>query len=275
MTTSADGSAQAAVFVERVTIRNFKGIGELEIKLQPGSSLLVGRNNAGKSRILRALQIAVGGAEVERDDLTVGSMDSAEIDVVIAPHPARGHGRVVPFSGDADDSEPQEELFEPALQQIFGADPAFVSLSLERQRFAYRTTIVSTGERAGARSQSLLMAYDPQEGGWHATSHPLRRDVRNLLYAELVGTRRDLSEELRRRGTAVRRILNDLQVEDVDRAALEQRLTELGDDILEHSDTLGILRDSLNSLDRYVDSLGAARVDPGLTLSRNWHEPSG
>ena len=106
------------------------------------------------------------------------------------------------------------------------------------------------------------MAYDAQEDRWHATSHLVQRDVRGLVYAELVGTRRDLSDELRQRGTAVRRILNDLQVEDTDRATLEQRLAELGDDILEHSDTLKGLRDSLDSLDRYVDSLGSTQVDP-------------
>jgi len=50
-------------------------------------------------------------------------------------------------------------------------------------------------------------------------------------------------------------------VEDTDRATLEQRLAELGDDILEHSDTLKSLRDSLDSLDRYVDSLGSTHVD--------------
>lgn len=256
--TPTDGSTQAPLFVERVTIRNFKGIRDLEVELQPGLSLLVGRNNAGKSRILRALQVAVGRAEVERDDLTVGSRDPAEIDVTIAP----SHDPVAPSSGEAKDSEPEEELFEPVLQQLFGTELAFISVSPERQRFAYRTTIISTSERAGARSQSHLMGYDTQEERWHATPHLVSRDVRNLLYAELVGTRRDLSEELRQRGTAVRRILNDLQVEDLDRAALEQRLTELGDDILEHSDTLRILRNSLNSLDRYVDSLGSARVDP-------------
>ena len=250
------------MFIERVTIRNFKGIKHLKVELQPGLSLLVGRNNAGKSRILRALHIAVGRAEAERDDLTVGSRDPAEIDVILAPRLTPTRPRVAPVDGDGDDSQPAEEVFEPALQQLFGPDLALVSDSPERQRFAWRTTIISTSERAGARSQSHLMAYDAQEDKWHVTNHLVPRDVRGLMYAELVDTRRDLSEELRQRGTAVRRILNNLQVEDTDRAGLEQRLAELGDDILEHSGTLKNLRDSLESLNQYVDSLGSARVDP-------------
>jgi putative ATP-dependent endonuclease of OLD family len=253
--TSTAGSKQAAVFVERVAIRNFKGIKDLEVELKPGLSLLVGRNNAGKSRILRALHIAVGRAEVERDDLTVGSSDPAEIDVTLAP-------RVAPLSKGVDDSQPPEEVFERALQQLFGTQLALISDSPERQQFAWRTTVISTSERTGARSQSHSMAYNAQENKWHATNQLVPRDVRGLVYAELVDTRRDLSEELRRRDTAVRRILNDLQVADTNRVDLEERLAELGDDILQHSDTLKGLRDSLDSLDRYVDALGSARVDP-------------
>lgn len=252
----------AAIFVERVTIQNFKGIERLVIELQPGLSLLVGRNNAGKSRVLRALHIAVGGVPVERDDLTAGSKEAAEIDVMIAPRLPAATLAAAPLSGSGDDSETVEQTFDKALQRLFGAELALVSDSPVRQRFAWRTTITATGEGSGARYEAHPLAFSVPENEWKATRRSLARDVRNLVYAELVGTRRDLDAELRQRGTAVRRILNDLQVRDADRDALEQRLAGLGDDILLGSDTLQSLRDSLNSLERYVDSLGEARVDP-------------
>ena len=272
-TTGAAETTRAAVFIERVTIRNFKGITQLEVELQPDLSLLVGRNNAGKSRILRALHVAVGGVPVERDDLTVGSSDPAEIDVVVAPRLAQSAPGAASLGsdeddpeasvgGDEDDSEALDQKFEAPLQGLFGAALALVSDSPVRQRFAWRTTIMPAGEGSGARYQSQTMAFSSSDNEWHATGLPLAREARNLVYAELVDTRRDLDAELRQRGTAIRRILNDLQVQDADREALEQRLEALGDDILMHSDTLQGLRDSLDSLDRYVDSLGAARVDP-------------
>ena len=255
-------ATRAAVFVERVTIRNFKGIAHLDVELKPGLSLLVGRNNAGKSRILRALHVAVGGAQVERDDLTVGSRDPAEIDVFLAPRPTWTRPRGPRMRGGGDDPQALEEIFDPTLQQLFGQTLSFVSESPPRQRFAWRTTVTSTSEGTGAGSQTHTMVYAVGEERWHPTGQLLARDVRNLVHTELVNTRRDLDQELRQRGTTIRRILNDLQVEETDRAALEQRLAELGDEILEHSGTLKSLRDSLDSLDRYVDSLGAARVDP-------------
>ncbi len=56
--------------------------------------------------------------------------------------------------------------------------------------------------------------------------------------------------------------MNDLQVESPQRESLERQLSELGEDILESSKTLSGLRDSLNSLDHYVDAVGSAQVDP-------------
>ena len=255
------GQTQAAIFVERVTIQNFKGIRRLEVDLQPGLSLLVGRNNAGKSRILRALHVALGGVAVERDDLTVGSNDPAQIDVFVAPragtHPL-GNGRA---NSDEHDPVP-EEIFDVRLQRILGFALQLVSESPERQRYGWRTTIASTSEGTGARSQMEVLTYDPATEEWHPTDQPVGRSVRDLLYAELVDTRRDLDAELRQRGTAIRRILNDLRVPEEEREDLEQRLATLGEDILSHSDTLQNVRGTLDSLDHYVGALGAARIDP-------------
>ena len=106
------------------------------------------------------------------------------------------------------------------------------------------------------------MKFSVEDKSWQPTDRVLERGVRSLMHAELVDTRRDLDVELRQRGTAIRRILNNLRVGAPDREELEQRLVELGDDILQKSGTLSNLRDSLDSLDRYMDAVGATRVDP-------------
>ena len=180
----------------------------------------------------------------------------------IAPRPGtHPRGADKPNSNE-DDQEVLAETFDAALQRLFGLSLQLVSESPDRQRLGWRTTITSTSEGSGARAQSEVLAYDAAADEWQQTGLPVVREVRNLLYAELVDTRRDLDTELRQRGTAIRRILNDLRVPETDREDLEQRLAALGEDILRHSDTLQNVRDSLDSLDQYVDALGAARVDP-------------
>lgn len=263
MATTGDGSTKhAALFVERVTMRNFKGIEQLTVDLRPGLTLLVGRNNAGKSRILRALRIAVGGVPVERDDLTVGLDEPAEIDVVIAPRPTEPLSGMVPRPDEGSALVPAREEFDESLQGAFGDELTLISTSPARQRYAWRTTIEVTSEGSGARSDARVLAYQVGSDEWQATNVQLPRLIRRLVYAELVDTRRDLDAELRQRGTAIRRILNDLQVANPERESLEQHLADLGEDILNHSETLRVLRHSLNSLERYVDAVGSARVDP-------------
>ena len=259
--TEAKGIQKVAVFVERVAIRNFRGIQELDLRLQPGLTLLVGRNNAGKSRILRALHLAMGGARAERDDLTVGSNSDARIDIVIAPRPSpsqNGEGA----SPSSKELKGQVEEFDRSVSLFLGPLVTRVSIDPPRQRFAWRTTITSTSEDTGARSQSYVMTYS-QNDGWNTSesSVPLNRQQRRILVAELVDTQRHLDRELRQPGSALRKILNDLNVPEDKREGLENRLAELGDDIVEQSGTLQELHTALETLDRYLDAMGTAKVD--------------
>jgi len=221
----------------------------------------VGRNNVGKSRILRALHIAIRGIPVESDDLTVGLNESAEIDLVVAPHPSGMHLAELPSEPDSI-AKPVTKMFDESLQGVFGDGLSVVSTDPTQQRYAWRTIIEPATEGRGARSQTQVLAYSVDTSEWQPQQAMLPGSVRCLVHAELVETSRDLDDELRRRGTAIRRILNDLQVESPQRESLEQQLAELGEDILGNSKTLSGLRDSLNSLDHYVDAVGSAQVDP-------------
>ena len=79
------GARLASPYVERLTIRNYRGIAYCEIELEPLLTVLAGRNNAGKSRIISALQLGLGGRPAEVDDFSVGIEQSPEIDLVISP----------------------------------------------------------------------------------------------------------------------------------------------------------------------------------------------
>jgi len=48
------------LFVKRVFIRNFRSLEKINISFNPGLSILVGKNNAGKSNIIRALDYVLG-----------------------------------------------------------------------------------------------------------------------------------------------------------------------------------------------------------------------
>lgn len=49
------------MYLKNVTIRNFKAIADLTLEFQEGVNLLIGDNGAGKTSVLDALSVGLGG----------------------------------------------------------------------------------------------------------------------------------------------------------------------------------------------------------------------
>ena len=209
----------APLYVESCHIRNFRGIADCSLELEPNLTLLVGRNNAGKSRVLRALGVALG-LPADTDDLTIGSEEEEEeenkkekkatIDLVIAPPPPA--------------SINEDEKFSESISGRLGFQIPLIQESPARERFAWRTTIRHSKEGSGARSEAHLLQFDSQEGQWILPANPfaVTRDQRSLLAVELFEARRDLVEDFSKRSSAIRRVLNDLEVDEATRIELQK-----------------------------------------------------
>ncbi len=240
----------AALYVERLAIRNFRGIKECVIEFEPVLTLLVGRNNVGKSRVLSALHLALGGRVADVDDFTVGSTDEPEIDVILAPVPPA--------------AATEEEAFETDAARLIGGDVQTISESPFRERFAWRTHVRRSAEGLGARSEFKILTFNSTSESWaeREGAKDLGRDARRLVTPDLVNTGRDLTEELGRRGSGVRRVLSDLDVDETTRDDLEDRLAKLSSAIVDGSNTLASVSRSLEALNRAVGSIGAPGINP-------------
>lgn len=247
---AARGSVASAdhdsIFVETVSVRHFRGVTSCELDLEPGLTLLVGANSSGKSRLLRAIAIALGGASPELDDLTVGSTELPTIDVVISPPRQTG-----------------DEAFEERYARVFRS-PQEIRSAPSKERFAWRTSIRRSAEGLGVRSESNILVFDIAAGKWVLPSNaePLTQEQRRLLTAIIIEPNRDLSTEFSRRGSAIRRILDELEVEPSDRAALEASLAALGREITAKSASLLAVGEALEELERLVGALGSPKVQP-------------
>jgi len=232
-------SSASLLRVELARIRAFRGLDECVLSLDPRLTLLAGRNNSGKSRVLRAVALACGGVIADRDDFTVGSDIEPEIDIVIAP------------GGDGASG------FDPRVIELFGTNVQLVSAAGD-QRIAWRTTVTRSAEGWGARASSRFLAFDAATNDWRPVTGQAEvgRNHRNALSADLVSTGRDLAAELSRPGSAIRRVLDDLEVPDDLRAPLEAALQELGGRIVDESAALGAIRDRLGALGKAVGGVG-------------------
>lgn len=267
-TTSATNPAVpvfAPLFIEQLSVRNFRGIDAASVTFEPGVTLIVGRNNAGKSRLLRAVAIALRAVEADADDLTVDAGVSAEIDLVIAPAPPIAlHERAAWATG--------EQTFDVRVARAFGGVEQ-ISASPSRERFAWRTTIRPSRE-GGVRTENGILTYDlgakedtparPISTRWvlRDRARPLGRDQRQLLAAHWIHERRDLADELSRRGSAIRRVLDDLEIDDVTRDNLQTMLSALGEVIVESSGSLQSVQTALELLHQAIDTIGQPSLLP-------------
>ncbi len=48
------------MYLKRLIIRNFRSIKHVDIKFEPGKNIIIGRNNCGKSNIIKAIDILLG-----------------------------------------------------------------------------------------------------------------------------------------------------------------------------------------------------------------------
>ncbi len=238
----------AALYVESVRVQQFRGVDDCTLEMEPDLTLLVGRNNCGKSRLLRALAIALGAATADRDDLTVGGEADATVDIVLAPRP----------------SDEEGEVFTDRIGGRLGDVVQNLAEDPPRERFAWRTTILPSAEGFGVRTDSSVLTFDSTTRAWTLTSQPVRLSTRHsgLVAADLVHPRRDLAAELQQRGSAIRRVLDDLEVADEKRSEIEQRLAGLGSDIVAASSSLAAVRQSLEVLSRSIDEIGSPRLEP-------------
>ncbi|MBG9329243.1 AAA family ATPase [Corynebacterium belfantii] len=87
MSANMTETASESIWLSHLTIRNFRSCKETEVKFQPGVTLLVGENNAGKSNIVDAIRLGLdplsGRATryFETEDLTEGATDPIDIDL--------------------------------------------------------------------------------------------------------------------------------------------------------------------------------------------------
>jgi putative ATP-dependent endonuclease of OLD family len=244
-----DAREFASFYVERMVVRNYRGINEIEIEFEPDLTIIAGHNNVGKSRIVSALQLALGGRGADGDDFSVGGEEPPEIDIFIAPP-------TPPTSSE-------DGVFSDQVAQVFDRWVQTTSEEPAREKIAWRTRVLRSAEGFGALSETRMLTYDAGREMWIERVDALRlgRFQRSLVAVDLINTNRDLIDELSRRGSTIRRILSDLEVGEGERSSLENQLAALSRSIIEKSGTLSSVTAVLRELHSHIGTIGSPAVN--------------
>ncbi|MET3808897.1 hypothetical protein ABIB25_005929 [Nakamurella sp. UYEF19] len=183
------------------------------------------------------------GTTASADDFTVGSEAEPTVDVVLAP------------------ASKGAQEFDSRVSSIFGQHVQLTSAD-GAERIAWRTTVRRSAEGWGGRIDTRFLRWDVPTTSWRLPEHAAAPDriQRNIVVADLVETGRDLAAELSRPGSAVRRVLSDLDVPQQQRQPLEDALKDLGSRIVDQSNTLDAVRTRLQQLQQTVGSIGSPDV---------------
>lgn len=239
----------SGIRISTATIRNFRCIDELQVDLEPGTTYLVGENNAGKTSVLLALWSALGSRRPLdydlRRDLDDSPADEASVDVL-----------VVPTDGQRFSTELRQRLL------YVQRDP-----STRTETVGIRTLFRSSREGNVLSTRRLFLQPD-RDGTWTPVAAPrLPPDLMNRLEAHFLDASRDLVEELGNRTSIWGRVLADLQIDQhpehgEGRVELEHALAELARRVRESSPVLRTLQDDLAGIADAQASVGSVEVQP-------------
>ena len=247
LTTKPDPNS--GIRISRVTIRNFRCIDELRLDLEPGTTYLVGENNAGKTSVLLALWSALGSRRPLDYDLRHSVDDSpaneASVDVF-----------VVPSAGQRFSSELRQRLL------YVQRDP-----STQTETVGIRNLFQPSREGNVLSTRRVFLQPD-RDSEWTPVAAPrLPPELMNRLEAHFLDAARDLVEELGNRTSVWGRVLADLQIDQHPkqgdgRVELEQALADLARRVRESSPVLRTLQDDLAGIADAQASVGSVEVQP-------------
>ena len=239
-----------SIQIDIVRICGFRGISNIEIAL-PRVTVLLGQNNAGKTSVIKALQLAIGDYSryLSDEDFHIGEdgkrQEAITVDI-----------RLIPVAGEARASEFSEEW-----QQELGAK--IQAEADGKQYVAIRTTAKPDRVKGGYIIERYEMESWPVCTGWEKVN--FRKKLGKRLEAVPfipIDAQRDIHTELKEKSSFVGRVLSSVEYDDTDVAELERMVAEVNKEAIEKSEPLKRLKTHLDNLNQSFEGSGQTELTP-------------
>lgn len=235
------------ILIDIIRINGFRGLDNLELSLQD-TTVLTGANNAGKTSVLKALQLVLGNRSfLTTDDLNIKSGTRAESIIVDI--------RIIP----TDENNKRAANFDDDWEAYF-TDKA---IKYDDQSLAYipiRTKFVYNHSRSDFdKQQRILKLWESNDVEWfniETTKEKVLLDALPFFYLE---AQRDVVEDLKFKSSYLGRMMSQISQsyskDDIE--ALESIIEELNNKAIEKSEILSIIQAVLSGIDTTIDNKGS------------------
>jgi putative ATP-dependent endonuclease of OLD family len=241
-----------SIQIDTVRISGFRGISNIEVTL-PRVTVLLGQNNAGKTSVIKALQLALGeySRYLSDEDFHIGE-DEKRQDTIIVDI------RFIAIEGAARTSEFSEDW-----QQEFGDK---IQAEADGNQFvAIRTTAKSDRVKGGYIVDRFHLDTWAERDEWqNARVNNKNRLGKRLESAPFISidAQRDIHNELKEKSSFVGRVLSSVEYDDKDVAELERMVAEVNKEAIDRSEPLKQLKHHLDNLNQSFEGTGQTELTP-------------
>lgn len=242
-----------SILVNSVRISGFRGISNLEINL-PKVTVLIGQNNAGKTSIIKALQLALGdySRHLTDEDFYIDCDDNVRSEIIVDIS-------IVPVG----ESSQRTNVFSDEWIEVFGD---WVQADLEDNDFvAIRTICEKDSIKGGFKVSRYPLSRWSGFENWTDESAKINNKISKRIDAipfVAIDAQRDIHQELREKTSYIGKVLSDISFESDDKEALEDLIAELNESAVEKSTVLSELKTHLDSLSQSFEGQGQTDITP-------------
>ncbi len=242
-----------SVLIDVVRIFGFRGIENLEITL-PRVTVLIGTNNAGKTSVIKALQLAFGDYSryLAFEDFHVDSNDKTSESIVI-------DARVIAVN---DKGERTKAFLDEWLEEFGGNISADAA---GNQFLAIRTICKYEPIKGGFLTNRFSLENWPELAGWQTEKVNTKRKITKRfdgLPFISIDAQRDIHQELREKSSFIGKILSGIEFDNSEVTKLESMIADINKEAVDNSSQLKTLKIELEKLSRSFQGSGQAEISP-------------
>lgn len=248
-------SKSSGIKVIAIRVADFRSLTNIEVELND-LTVLVGANNAGKTSLLDAFQLAIGANRrlLGKEDIRLGQDETdvpkdrkATVDILVRPVGA--DGKII-------ETFPEGSFWTGLWGTGIAQD--------ERQddMVGIRSVLKWSDVHGDYRTTRKFLKEWKPFADWQSAEDGETVNVVHIepIALHYIDAKRDLEDDLRTRGSFWRRLTTDLGLSEEDIEKLENALTEINKTVVAKSEVLQHLRDHLAELQKVI-SFEKAGID--------------
>lgn len=233
--------------LKQLRVHGFRGLDNLEIDFEP-TTVLVGTNNAGKTTLLKSLQLALSNTlQITDDDFHFSDAiirDKIVVDILFIS---------INEAGD------QVAEFEDKWATVFTTDR--IGIAGDGNQFlAFRTVVEENLIRKTYKKKQFVidewgLFHDEADGYWYSKEYD---NELSFYFDEIpffyLDANRDILDDLKNKTSFLGKILSSITYNHADRQLIENLIKDLNKETIERSDILTNLHKTLEELDTAMDN---------------------